>query len=137
MLRIEAVIEHLGGVATTADLLAAGIHPQVLRMWIHDRAIRVRRGVWASRDAPSDGVRALQAGGRLGCVSAIAYWAGATKSSAALHVCLPANAKGPRGHTAGIVIHWSRADLGGDPFAVSVPIARAQMARCSAVERYP
>ena len=137
MVRIETVIERRGGVATTAHLLAAAIHPQVLRMWIHDRAIRVRRGVWASRDAPSDGVRALQAGGRLGCVSAVAYWAGVASSSAALHVCLPANAKGPLGNTSDIVIHWSRADLGGDPFAVSVPVARAQMARCGAVERYP
>lgn len=131
---IESVIARHGGVATTAQMLSAGIHTDVVRMWARDRAIRVRRGLWAARDAPAEAVVALTLGGRLGCVSAVAYWRGEPQHPE-LHVCLPGNSRGFRGVAGDAVVHWSRREPGGDCFAVSLEAAERQMARCSAVER--
>ena len=134
MVTIESVIAKHGGVATTAQLVAAGLHAEVVRMWARDRSIRIRRGLWAAQGAPAEAILALKFGGRLGCVSAVAYWGGGPQHPE-LHVCLPGNSRGFRGASGDAVVHWSRRDLDGDCFAVSLETAHRQMARCSAVER--
>jgi ribokinase len=89
---------------------------------------RIRRGWYASLDAPEIAVRARHAGGRLACVSALEYH-GAGPPSDAIHIDVPRSSQRPA-LTEGVVVHWSRRTLAGDEVAVSVAEARLQAARC-------
>ena len=51
--------------------------------------------------------------------------------------CVAGNASRFPGAGDDTVIHWARPPLDGDRFAIGHAAAMRQMARCSAVERYP
>lgn len=114
-------------IASHAQLLAAGVSEVSIDVGVAYRRIRrIRRGWYASLDAPELAVRAREAGGRLACVSALEYH-GVGEPSDVLHVDVPRSSKGVRGAA---VAHWSRRERAGDAFAVSVEEAAAQAARC-------
>lgn len=73
--RIETVLTALGGVAPTHVLYARGIRRwEIARGIDEDRVIRIRRGVLALADAPSDLVTAVDEHARLTCVSAARHY---------------------------------------------------------------
>ncbi|WP_049831370.1 hypothetical protein [Arthrobacter sp. RIT-PI-e] len=74
-MRIETVLTALGGAAPTHALYARGISRwEIARGVDEDRVIRVRRGILALADAPSDLVTAVSEHARLTCVSAARHY---------------------------------------------------------------
>jgi very-short-patch-repair endonuclease len=76
---LTPTLRRLGSVAYRSAILATGITPYQLGRGVHSGAIvRVRRGWYATLDAPSDVVRAVRVGGSLTAVSAarhLGLWA--------------------------------------------------------------
>jgi very-short-patch-repair endonuclease len=117
---VARTLQHIGSVAYRSDVLAAGITPYQLGRAAHSGAImRVRRGWYATLDAPPDVVRAVRVGGSLTAVSAahhLGLWA---IDDGKLHVSVPGNggrlrskesrfaALATRGGS-GTCIHWRR-----------------------------
>lgn len=125
-------VRALGGIATRADLFAHGctrdeIDLAVRYGWI----ISVRKGVYASRDLDPTVLRALRVGGRLACVSAVAWFEGrAIRPDEPVHVLVRGNASRLGGGEA--VIHWSRRRVSGSRGIVDEEVARRQAAACRA-----
>jgi predicted transcriptional regulator of viral defense system len=128
---IDAMIRRLGGLVTTAELEARGVHPQVLSIAAHaNRVIRVRQGWYSVADVSEQVRDACRVGGRLACLSALAHH-GLAEQPPELHVALNRSSSRLRlDPKRVIVLHWTRADLTGDRQAVSVEQARQQAARC-------
>ena len=84
-------ITRLGGVATTAELYRHG-DTQSMLYWSerYGSIIRVRAGIYCLPSLDGEAIRALRVGGRLGCVSALAYH-GVAPPPARLHVAVAAN----------------------------------------------
>lgn len=108
---------------------------------VYGSLIRIREGLYCGPDLPHEAVRALRVGGRLACVSALAFH-GRAPEPELLHVVVAANTPrlrdpdtGKPGRSPKTVIHWSRRQLAGDRIAVSVDGARRQAARCRALVR--
>lgn len=114
-----AVVARLhGGLCTTAQLVAGGTTAGGIREAVGDGSLRrIRRGFYAVDDAPSLGVAAVCAGGRLAGLSAsstFGLWGG---WGTPLHLSVPGNASNIRGETAGrgirfidgrrVVMHWN------------------------------
>lgn len=138
-MKLERDIGALGGIAKLSELLDRGHHPEHVRISCnYGRIIRVRKGWYARRDAPSDAILAWRVGGRLACVSALHYL-GLLDRPAALHVAVRANAsrlRAPRNArsrldalSAEVVVHWV-SDAGGDRVTVAPATALAQAAQC-------
>ena len=129
-------LERRGGVATTAELARLGVDRQRLDIaYMYRRIVRVKRGVWALPSIPPEVIVAHRAGGRLACVSALAFHGVIEETGTGLHISAPAwvtKWRSPRrsGH---VVAHWSRSPATGDCRAVSVEAAWAQFALCRAV----
>lgn len=122
--------------ATTRQLRDRGIDRMVLDIAaMYELVLRVRKGLWAAPDIPPLVVAAQRAGGRLACVSALAYHGIIDDAESGLHICAPPGVIGwhpsRRGDRA--VRHWSRSPLDGDAFAVSADLAWAQFGLCRAV----
>ena len=117
------------GLVRTRELLAIGDDDEIIR-WIHNyRAIiRVRRGWWALPGTPDVLMKAWGAGGRLACISALAFHGQILDHGEPLHIEFAASSKGAR--TAGHVVHWRSEQIDGDRRAVSVETARRQASRC-------
>lgn len=65
-------LRRLGGVASRRRLLAQGVRARDLARAVeHGLIRRIRRGWYASPDAPAEVVTAVRIGGRLSCVSAL------------------------------------------------------------------
>lgn len=75
--RPAEVVDSLGGVASRDELLAALLDPADIDMSLYyGKILRVRRGWYASVNAPAAALKALRVGGRLACISALAWYDG-------------------------------------------------------------
>lgn len=136
MRRFYWELDRLGGVASTSELRALGYGRddiEVARM--HGKIIRVRKALWALPDVSPDIVRAMRLGGRLACVSALAFHGADVTPSRVLHIEVLPNTSGSKAaaaRRAGAVLHWSRHPLG-HRMAVDTHTAWQQYDSCDAV----
>lgn len=124
-----------GGVASAGDLHAMGLSDVDIRLFAgYGSLIRVRRGWYASPDADPLVVEACRFGGRLACVSALAFRGELVNHAGRLHIELPANAivRVPDDQRARVRMHWARHPSPGDRAAVGVEAARRQALACGA-----
>jgi len=134
--RIIDAIDHWGGIASTAELASRGVERWELDIAVmYGKVFRVRRGLWARLDIPPAVVAAQRGGGRLACVSALAFRGVIDDVPGRLHVSAPQWAASwrPGSPRADVVRHWSRDPLDGDRFSVSEKVAWAQFALCREV----
>ncbi len=107
----------------------------------YGRILRVRRGWYACNDVDPLAIRACRVGGRLACVSALAFHGLCPAEAGRLHVGVPRTASRLRdaltykeksaGETEiAVILHWSRREPTGDRLAVSVSEALAQAHAC-------
>jgi hypothetical protein len=132
---VLAAIDRWGGIASTAELAASGVDRTFLDIAVmYGRVIRVKKGLWSRPELPDDVLAAHRAGGRLACVSALAFH-GVIEPVDGLHVAAPFDVTKwkPGAARPGVVRHWSRRALPGDRLAVSAETAWAQFALCRAV----
>lgn len=139
MTKLEKDIERLGGLASMGELLYLGHWRELIEIALRYRSlVRVRRGWYALPGEPESVMRAWRVGGRLACVSAVAYWRG-NRPTAELHIEVPANAAHLRNPddpqrklspADAVVVHWARHPQGGDSRAVSLRHAEEQSLRC-------
>jgi hypothetical protein len=139
---ISRVLLRHGGIARMAEFLAAGLDPEEVRISRNYGKLTMIRKGWYCRPGVHPAViAAVRVGGRLACVSAIAYHDGGDNPPQ-LHVALPPGAARPRdpeNHrrrlTAGreVVLHWTSRPLTGDRAAVAREVARRQAETCAAV----
>jgi hypothetical protein len=132
---VLAAIDRWGGIASTAELAASGVERSLLDIAVmYGNVIRVKKGLWSRPELPDDVLAAHRAGGRLACVSALAFH-GFIEPVEGLHVAAPYDVTkwNPGFAGPGVVRHWSRRALPGDRLAVSVETAWAQFALCRAV----
>ena len=133
-------IDQLGGIAKKSELLAMGVSLDQLLVsaWYGWTLMRVRNGWFARVGERPDVIRAWRVGGRLTCVSAIAFHEGLA-AGPALHVEVPGNAAGLRDPDnrrarltpdAAVVLHWARHRSPGGRRAVDLEHAVAQAASC-------
>ncbi|HEY4224218.1 MAG TPA: hypothetical protein VGM70_00210 [Pseudolysinimonas sp.] len=133
-------IDRLGGIVSRRQLLAWGVDPGTIDLaaWYGWFVIRVRKGWYARADESSDVLRAWRVGGRLTCVSALAYHAGEA-DGAVLHVEVvngscqlrdPDNATKRLGPDARVIVHWTRHPGPGTERAVTEMHAVAVAAVC-------
>lgn len=144
---MEPAIRRHGGIASRAELLAAGWTPTDL--WLADRfgdLDRIRRGWYASSELPDDARAAWRAGGPLACVSALLHLGMLAPAEGdeelGLHIALAAN-----GHrhqqacddarsTPLVVPHWSTSDrCSGTRLSVSPAVALRQARGCTRAVR--
>ncbi|MEQ1737231.1 MAG: type IV toxin-antitoxin system AbiEi family antitoxin domain-containing protein, partial [Rhodoglobus sp.] len=102
-------LETRGGVATTGELTRLGVDRQRLDIaWMYRRIVRVKRGVWALPTVAPEVIAAHRAGGRLACVSALAFHGVIDDAHSGLHIAAPSwvrRWRAPRGED--VVAHWS------------------------------
>lgn len=125
-------VSALGGIATRAELFAHGCTKEEIDLAVrYGWILSVRKGMYANRDLDATVLRALRIGGRLACVSAIAWCEGrALPADERLHVLVRGNAS--RLGEGSAVIHWSRRPVSGSRGIVDEEIARRQAATCRA-----
>jgi hypothetical protein len=133
-------IDGLGGIVSRRQLLAWGVYPGTIDVaaWYGRSVIRVRKGWYARAGESPDVVRAWRVGGRLTCVSALAFHENAD-SGPVLHIEVdahstqlrdPDNARKRLGPDAAVVLHWTRYPGPGDPRSVTEQHAEAVAAVC-------
>ena len=129
-MRVPEALEALGGFATREELLRMRCWPEAIDLAVYYRlVIRVRRAQYASLGTDPAVLRALRFGGRLACVSALAYYAG--EVSPALQVLVRhGSSRHTRPPGEAVVVHWTRRDLAGSRLVVAEGVARAQAATC-------
>lgn len=129
-------LERRGGIASTREMNASGVERQLLDIAVmYGTIVRIKRGLWALPSVRPEAIAAHRAGGRLACVSALAYHGVIDDPPGGIHISAPAWVSkwhSPRMDPA-VVRHWSRRRIAGDRFAVSVAEAWAQFALCRAV----
>lgn len=119
------------GLVRTSELLAIGHDHETIRIYRNSgMLVHVRQGWWALPATPDNLLHAWRAGGRLACVSALAFHGLILDLGHPLHVEFAHSSKGAR--VAGVVPHWSRRTRSGDRRAVSVEVALRQASRCAA-----
>ena len=134
------VIDRLGGIVSRRQLRAWGVDSGTIDIaaWYGWHVIRVRKGWYARADEDPQVIRAWRVGGRLTCVSALAYHSQAP-AGAVLHVEVangscqlrdPDRAKKRLGAEAPVVVHWARHPGPGSERAVTEAHALAVAARC-------
>ena len=114
------VVATLGGIATTAQLRAAGVHPDAIGRAVLLKAtlVRPRRGILALPSTPPVVLRSIRAGGALAATSAAQFHGLWTPSDARLHVSVRRDA--PVSSNARIVLHRDAHHLApGERFVVS------------------
>ena len=127
-IRLNLFAKH-HGLVRTRELLAIGEDDELIRMGRNYGAmIHVRQGWWALPGTPDVLLRAWRAGGRLACVSALAFHGVSLDLNDELHIDVPAGSAGA--FHAGVHVHWSQRQDNGDRRAVSVEVARRQARRC-------
>lgn len=127
----SALLDRHHGLVRTVELLEIGTDTEILR-WLdgYGALVHVRQGWWARPGSPDRLLRAWRAGGRLACVSALAFHGYQLELGEPLHIELPASSRGPR--EPGVIAHWSRDQRNGDRRAVSIEVALRQASRCRA-----
>ena len=89
-----------------------------------------RRGWYASHGTPLPILRAVRAGGRLACFSALAWYEGrAVPDDEPVHILVP---YGASRLGSGVVAHWTRHRITGSRLVVDEEVARRQAASCRA-----
>jgi hypothetical protein len=137
---LYAVIESYHGLANRRELIVNGVDPGWIDVaaWYRRNLIRVRKGWYARTTERLDVLSAWRVGGRLTCVSALAFHAG-WEAGPVLHLEVPANAARLRdphdrrrrlGEDAAVVVHWTRHPGPGDRRAVTEAHAAAVAALC-------
>jgi hypothetical protein len=140
MRNIIRAIDQLGGLATRWQLRSFGISHDAIDVaaYYGRQVVRVRKGWYARADENREVIRACRVGGRLTCVSAIAFHDGST-APPVLHVEVPANSPRLRdpdrrrrslGPDSPVVVHWARYPGPGDARAVTAEHAESVAARC-------
>ena len=140
MRHIIRAIEQCGGLASRWQLRSAGVSSDAIDVaaWYGRSIIRVRKGWYARADENREVIRACRVGGRLTCVSAIAFHDGSA-APPVLHVEVPANTprlhdpdnrRTPLGPDSAVVVHWTRHPGPGDARAVTASHAEAVAAVC-------
>lgn len=125
------LFERHGGLVRTGELLAAGDDPEWIRMARnYGTLVQVRKGWWALPGTPAEVMAAWRAGGRLACVSALAFHGATIDLRDNLHIEVAARSKGAR--RPGVVVHWSSDQTSGDRGAVSIEVAARQAKQCRA-----
>jgi hypothetical protein len=133
---IPKALESLGGFAHRHELVGMGCWPAMIDLSLYYRKIlRVRQGQYASVGTPPAVLRALRIGGRLACVSALAYYERSGEGDP-LHVLVRHGASrlGIRAGEA-VVVHWTRREVEGTRLVVSERAARTQAAWCRVAGR--
>jgi len=134
------IIDRSGGIASRRQLLAWGVDPGWIDLaaWYGRHVIRVRHGWFARSGESPEVLRAWRVGGRLTCISALAFHEGA-EPGPALHIEVPRNAcqlrdpdrrKARLGPEAPVVVHWTRNPGPGTARAVTRDHAVEVAARC-------
>jgi len=117
------------GLVRTRELLAIGMDDEWIRIARNYGAfVHVRHGWWALPGTPERLLQAWRAGGRLACVSALAFHGVSLDLGGPLHIEVAAGSKGAL--QPGTRVHWSTSQSNGDRRAVSVEVAWRQAARC-------
>jgi hypothetical protein len=136
------IIDRSGGIASKRQLVAWGVDASWIDLaaWYGRHVIRVRHGWFARSTEHPEVIRAWRVGGRLTCVSALAFHEGMDADAGpVLHVEVPGNACQLRdpdrsrdrlGSDAAVVIHWTRNPGPGTRRAVSRKHAEQVAARC-------
>ena len=133
-------IERRGGCAYRWELRAGGASGDMIDVaaYYGRRVIRVRKGLYAATGEDPEVMRAWRVGGRLTCVSALAFHDDA-EAPPALHIEVPANSprlrdpdrrRRPLASDAAVVVHWARHPGPGDRRSVSAEYAEAVAAVC-------
>ncbi len=127
-------VAHLGGHASRRELLALGCDETFIKLSLWYRTIiPTRRGWYASSGTPQVILRALSAGGRLACVSALAWREGRTvPHDEPIHIAVN---YGASRLGADAIVHWSRREIPGTRLVVSDEVARRQAETCRALVR--
>ncbi|HTL40080.1 MAG TPA: hypothetical protein VL294_01245 [Pseudolysinimonas sp.] len=136
MSRILDAIDHFGGMASTGELASRGVERWELDIDVfYGKVLRIRKGLWARPGLSELAVQAQRAGGRLACVSALAYHGVIEPVPGTLHVAAPLWAASwrPGRPNADVIRHWSRNEQRGDRMAVAPEDAWAQFALCREV----
>jgi hypothetical protein len=137
---LAAALERLGGFAKRAELVWLGVTADEIELaaWYGRRLIRVRKGWYANPREDPEVLRAWRVGGRLTCVSALAFHQGAAPGRV-LHVEVPGSTarvrdpdyrRAPLGEHAAVVLHWARRPGPGTRRAVTVEHALAVASVC-------
>ena len=128
-------LAHLGGFASRRELLALGCSPEHIDLSVWYRNILpTRKGWYAAKGTAPLILRALRVGGRLACVSALAWYDGREVArEEPVHVVVPYGAS--RLSREGAVVHWSRRPLAGTRLVVDEDVARWQAASCREASR--
>ena len=124
-----------------AEFRSAKIDPEYVRISCnYGNLLMIRKGWYCHPRVRSDVIAAVRVGGRLACVSALAYY-GEGAAPERLHVALPPGSARPRSPVDhrrrldprdSVVLHWSSVPLSGDRAAVALETARWQAQRCAA-----
>ena len=134
-------LDDFGGLAARRELESEGVDPEEITIaaWYGRRIIRVRKGWYARPDEPRDVLRAWRVGGRLTCVSALAFRHDDEAVEPVLHIEVPTNAARLRdpeeakrrlAPDAPVVVHWAEHPGPGDRRAVTAAYALQVAARC-------
>ncbi|CAN5450132.1 hypothetical protein BH10ACT6_BH10ACT6_13260 [soil metagenome] len=101
-----------GGIATTAELRAAGVRPDAINraVLLKSTLIRPRRGIFALATAPPEVLRAIRAGGALAATSAAQLYGLWTPPDGRLHVSVRRDAHLSASHR--VVYHRDAHHLG-------------------------
>lgn len=131
-------VELFGGIASWAQLESVGCEAEQVRISVnYGRIIRIRKGWFAATWVPEEAVRAWRIGGRLACVSALAFHGELENPGPhePIHLLVPraAHLRLRPGESA--VVHWTRRPPTGTRLAVPVELARRQAAHCDGRER--
>ncbi|GIT80991.1 hypothetical protein LLS1_26600 [Leifsonia sp. LS1] len=125
-------LRDLGGVASSAQLIAAGATAEALTRGVRSGTMmRPRRGYYALPAADPMAVNAVRAGGRLSCLSAAAtygLWAGRDPR---LHVTVPAKSTRLADPGVDVVRHWTTRSGGSEVWRVSVVDCLRSVVRCA------
>ncbi len=124
-------IAHLGGHASRKELLTLGCDDTFIKLSLWYRSILpTRRGWYALPGTEQIVLRALRAGGRLACVSALAWYEGRSiPEDEPVHILVP---YGASRLGAGAVVHWTRHVITGSRLVVEPQRARRQAESCRA-----
>jgi hypothetical protein len=133
-------IERRGGCAYRWELRADGASIDMIDVAASygRQVVRVRKGLYAAVGEDPEVVRAWRVGGRLTCVSALAFHVDESPPPV-LHVEVPANSPRLRdpehrrrslAPDAAVVVHWARYAGPGDRRAVTAEHAEAVAAAC-------
>jgi len=129
---LPALLDRLGGIATTAELKSHGFSPEIINAFVWSgKVIRICRGWYASPGASATAIAARRAGGRLACVSALQHHGMIVRTSTELHISVERSFSRTRVGD-DVVLHWSREWLPGGRLAVSIDAALRQAQRCQA-----